>query len=312
MALGFQRKKARWRVGGDELTLGVRTLLAGRIELVRGRASGKSDLGAMLDIAIELEESGADIVELNPGPRTLASGIPDADSELPGLVPVLKKLSARLSVPISVATANAETARRAIGLGATIIHDFTGLAFDKDLAKVVNESNAGLVLGHMRGTPAQWSRMEPLTRLTDVVRTDLHASVWRGHQAGIEPQRIVLDPGFDHGKRGHENFNLLRAIGRLAAPGQGLQANLAGKRFLVESVRASADERAAALAVATALAVASGAHIVAAERPASLREAVSVLDRVYRGDEDEELLEDRAARPARTRQGASASPAPRS
>ena len=289
--MAFQRTKALWRLGDQEITLGVRTLLVCRVELVRGAESRRTDPYEAVDIAKRLEESGADIVEINAGPRNLSRGLPSADFELSGLVPVMKKLVPLLTLPLSVVTPNAETARRAVDMGASIVHDITGLAFDRDLAKTINETTAALIVGHMRGTPEQWPRMEPLTRLSETVRVDLRASLLRARQAGVEPRRLVLDPGLDHGKRGHENFNLLRSLGRLCPPGQGIQVNLAGKRFLHESVRVDADEKAAALAVAATLAIESGAHILTVEHPESLRSVVAVVDRIYREDEEADLAE---------------------
>ncbi len=283
--MAFQRTKAIWRVRGEPITLGVRTLLTGRIELARGEHGARRDPDAVLEQAKDLEAGGADIVEVNPGPGSPLTALPTPDEELSRLVRVLRKLGTRLGVPISVVTVHSETARRAIELGASIVHDLSGLAFDRGLATVVKETDAALILGHMRGTPAQWSRLAPLTRLADTVRTDLSASLLRAHQAGIELRRIVLDPGLEQGKRGHENFTLLRALHSLAPPGRGLQATLAGKRFLVESVRASAIERAAALSVAATLALEAGAHILTVEHPESLRDAVAVVDRIYQADE---------------------------
>lgn len=287
--MAFRRKKALWRVMGEEYTLGVKTLLTARIELGIGGFAAKVDAAAALDSATRMEESGADIIELNPGPRVLTAGLPVPDQELSRLVPVLRKLEPRLAVPISVVTANTETARKAIDLGASIIHDFTGLAFDVKLAPAVNETDAALVLGHMRGSPTQWPRMEPLNRLGEHVRTDLRASLLRAHKAGIEPRRIVFDPGLEHGKRGQENFNLLRSLGSLVLPGQGVQADLSGRRFLVESVRSSQAERIAAQAVAATLALESGAHALTVEDPQAIRDAVKVVDRIYHGDETERV-----------------------
>ena len=283
--MAFKRTKALWRVMGEELTLGVNTLLTGRIDLASSREVSRSDPSAVLDAALALEDATADIVELNPGPRWLTDSIPSADEELPRLVPVLRKLAPKLSARISVVTANAETAVRAIGLGASIVHDLSGLAFDTKMAPALNETDAGLILGHMRGTPSQWPRLEPLTRLVDQVRTDLRASLLRAHKAGIEVRRIVLDPGLEHGKRGHENFILIRSLSELGPRGQGIHADLAGKRFLVESVRSSAAERKAAVTVAATLALEAGAHSLTVDQPDILRNAVKVVDRVYHGDE---------------------------
>lgn len=282
--MAFLRSKAAWRVRGESITLGVNTLLTARLELTRGHAETSVDAGSVLEDALDLEERGADFIEVNPGPAVLA-GIPPAGEELPRLVPVLRKLGTRLKVPIAVVTANAETARRAAELGASIVHDFTGLAFDRDLGAAINETGSALVLGHARGTPDQWPRLAPLTRLAETVSVELRASLLRAHKAGIERRRIVLDPGLEQGKRGSENFVLLRSLGALGPPSQGLQATLAGKRFLVESVRATAAERTAALTVAATLALEAGAHILTVERPESLRDAVGVMDRIYQADE---------------------------
>ena len=284
---GFQRSKALWLVNGEQLTLGVRTLIAARIEL--GKTAARPDSPAIVEDALALEASGADIVEINPGQRIRASDPPPAEFELSRLVPVLRKLALRLTLPISVVTANAETARRAIQLGASIVHDVTGLTFDQGVAAAVNESDAALVLGHCRGFAGQWPHLERLGRLVDALRADLRASLLRANKFGLEPRRIMLDPGLEHGKRDAENFDLIRSVGRLGPPGQGIQVDLAGKRFLVESVRASTSELNAALAVAATLAIASGAHMLTVDRPAAVQAVAAVVDRIYREDELRDL-----------------------
>lgn len=283
--MAFQRRKAVWHLPSGPVTLGVQTLLAARINLSQGSHARKANAAAALDLANELEAAGADLVELNPGPRTLRAGLPSPTEELPRLVPVLRKLGPHLSIPIAVLTANTDTAQRAFEFGATVIHDPTGLAYDRDLAPAANEADAALILGHMRGSPEQWRRLEPLLRLYDHVRTELRASLLRAHKAGIERRKIVLDPGLEHGKHGHENFKLLRSLSTLVPPGQGIQVTLAGKRFFLGSVRATPDQRKAGLTVAATLALESGAHMLTVERPQALRDAVAVVDRIYRADE---------------------------
>lgn len=284
---GFRRGKALWLIDGEQLTLGVRTLITGRIEL--GKTAARVDPSAVVDQALELEAAGADVVEVNPGPRIRAADPPPADLELKRLVPALRRLAVRSTVPIGVVTANGETARRAIQLGASIVHDVTGLTFDQEVAAAVNESNAALILGHCRGLPEQWPHLESLGRLLETLRADLRASLLRANKFGLEPRRILLDPGLEHGKRDAENFDLIRSVGRLGPPGQGIQVDLAGKRFLVESVRASTAEADAALVVAATLAIASGAHMLTVERPATVQAATAVVDRIYREDERRDL-----------------------
>lgn len=282
--MAFQRTRALWSLPNEHVTLGVTTFLSVRINLATGRKAAKPDPSAILDRALALEAAGVQIVEVQALPLSSVSGIPDAEDELPLLVPVVRKLSNELKVPISVVTVHSQTAYRVAKLGASIVHDFSGLAYDRLMAPTVNGTHAGLILGHMRGGPEQWSRMEPLTNLEEIVRHDFSASLLRADKSNIARQRIVLDPGLEHGKQGYENFKLLRNLRRLAPPAQGLQVTLSGKRFYTESIRASAEQRAAGLAVAATLAVESGAHILTIEDNLAVRHVVNVMDRIYRDD----------------------------
>lgn len=283
--MAFQRTKALWSLPNEHVTLGVGTFLTVRVNLTKGGRTTKPDPAAILNRALELEASGVNIVEVQALPLSPVSGIPSADDELPLLVPVVRKLNTELKVPISVVTVHHQTAYRVAELGASIVHDFSGLAYDRLMAPTVNGTHAALILGHMRGAPEQWSRMDPLTNLEEIVRHDFSASLLRADKSNISRQRIVLDPGLEHGKQDFENFNLLRNLSRLAPPAQGLQVTLAGKRFLTESIQANAEVRAAGLAVAATLAVESGAHILTVDDQRAVRHVVNVMDRIYRDDE---------------------------
>jgi len=282
--MAFRRTRALWSLPNEHVTLGVTTFLSVRINLAKSGDTTKPDPGAILSRALALEAAGVHIVELQALPLSPVSGIPDAEDELPLLVPVVRKLSNELKVPISVVTVHSQTAYRVAKLGASIVHDFSGLAYDRLMAPTVNGTDAALILGHMRGGPEQWARMDPITNLEEIVRHDFSASLLRADKSNIARQRIVLDPGLEHGKQGFENFNLLRNLSRLAPPAQGLQATLVGKRFFTESIRASAEQRAAGLAVAATLAVESGAHILTIDENLSIRHVVNVMDRIYRDD----------------------------
>ncbi len=297
----FQRTKAIWRLPSERVTLGVSTLVCVRLGAAlesRGRHPSPS---AQAELAAEVEEQGAALLEVRPFPAHRVRGIPSTEDEISRITPILRRVAKASRCPISVVCWNADAARKAVDLGASIIHDPTGLTYDKEMAAAVNESGAALVIGHMRGTPSQWSRLAPLTKLPETVRTEFRASLLRADKARIERLRIVLDPGLEHGKRGHENFNLLRTMRRLGPPAQGLQATLAGRSFLVESIRATEEERNAGLAVAATLALQSGAHILTVADYEAVRHVVRAVDRIYRLDDDWAALselEPRMHRPA--------------
>src|SRR5206468_10282810 len=111
------------------------------------------------------------------------------------LIPVLKRLKDRLTVPVSVDTYKAEIAERALDLGVEIINDPSGLTFEPQLARVVSNFNAGLVLNHTRGRPEMWTKLAPLPDPMATITRDLDAAVSRARRVGLDKTRLVIDPG---------------------------------------------------------------------------------------------------------------------
>lgn len=284
--MSFQRSSPVWKIRGEELSLGVRTHICALVEIGPGSVLGGDHVDPDLVLAeVErLEDEGADFIDLNPSPARPADR-PVPDDELRRLVPTLRKLQSRMQVPLIVTTPNTETAARAIELGVDGIHDISGLAFDEELAKTINDSDAALILGHMRGSPDEWSRQSPIVNLADMVTKDLQAALLRANRAGIDRRRIVVDPGLEHGKHGAENFDLIRLLNKLSPVGQGIQITLSGMRFLVDSVRASDAEKHAAVSVAATLALDSGAHILRVAEPSLVKLTAAAVDRIYRADD---------------------------
>lgn len=242
------------------------------------------DAEKMLAEAQRLEEEGADFIDLDPGPAQPAAGRPSADEELPLLAPVLRKLKPRLRAPLIVTTPNAETARRSVELGADAVYDSSGLTFDPQLARTINDSDAALILGHTRGGEERPRQAAP-ANLAETVGKALQASLIRARRAGIDRRRVVLDPGLGQGRREAENFDLLKRLQRFAFTGQGIQATLTDVRFLLESVRAGEAQRQAAAAAAAALALAAGAHILRVAEPRLVKLTADAVDRIYRADD---------------------------
>src|ERR1700682_1047280 len=148
------RKRFEWRFRDKTLQLGERTLLVGVLNVT---PDSFSDGGKFLDPdrafahAIEMEEQGADIIDIGAeSTRPGAARISEAE-ELRRLVPVLKRLRNKLTVPLSVDTYKAAIAEKALELGVEIINDPSALTFDAELARKVAHARAGLTLNHMRG-----------------------------------------------------------------------------------------------------------------------------------------------------------------
>jgi dihydropteroate synthase len=275
------RQRYQWRIRDAEIPLGPHTLVAGILDLngFLGE-SGRPDREAVLRAAQQMELDGAALVDVTAQHDPIEAAVLSADIEMRRLVPVLRKLRHNLSVPVCVTTCHAATAERALELGVAVIHDFSGLAFDPDLAPVMNRSGAGLVIGHTRGMPETWSKLPPVSNLLEAVARDLAASIARAHAVGIDRRHIVIDPGLNMGKRGPENYQILRHLERLADLGQPLQVSPSRKAFLVESVRAPETERLFATAAAAAISVAQGAHLLRVHEVSEIVHVVKAVDRM--------------------------------
>src|SRR5260370_12643830 len=153
----MSRRHLVWDLKQRHLLAGERTLIMGVLNVT---PDSFSDGGRFLDPdrafarAIDLEEQGVDIIDVGaestrPGAQRIS-----AAEELRRLIPVLKRLHGKLTIPISVDTYKAEVVERAIEHGAEIINDPSGLTFEPQLAKMTANHDAGLILNHMRGRPA--------------------------------------------------------------------------------------------------------------------------------------------------------------
>src|ERR1700693_6176906 len=166
------RKHFEWKVRDKLIQLGERTLIIGVLNVTPDSFSdgGKyQDPDRAFARAVELEEEGADIIDIgaestHPGSSRISEG-----EELRRLVPVLKRLRNKLTVPLSVDTYKANVAEKALELGVDIINDPSALTFDPDMARTVAQANAGLVLNHMRGSPETWLKLPPLKDAMQVI-----------------------------------------------------------------------------------------------------------------------------------------------
>jgi len=272
------RKRFLWKLKHRELQLGDRTLIVGILNVT---PDSFSDGGRYFDPdrafarALELEEQGADIIDIGaestrPGSKRISEA-----EEKRRLMPVLKRLRDRLAVPISVDTYKSGVAANALELGAEIINDPSGLTFDPKLARVVAQYDAGLILNHMRGTPDTWAKLPPLPDVMASIVQDLDASVHRARRAGLDRARLVIDPGLGFGKRGEQNAEILARLAALARLDLPVMVGPSRKSFLAQ---AGERETEFASAAAVTAAILGGAHLVRVHDVPAMRAAAAVAD----------------------------------
>ncbi len=262
--------------------MGERTLIMGVLNVTPDSFSdgGRySDPDGAYARALEMEEEGADIIDIGAESTRPDSKRISAEEEWRRLLPVLKLLRDKLTIPLSLDTYKSEIAERALQYGVTIFNDPSGLTFDSNLAKVAAEHNAGLILNHMRGTPESWGKLPPVADVMGAVIKDLEATVSRARRAGVEKNRIVVDPGLGFGKRREQNSEILAHLERLKELDYPILVGPSRKSFLSH---ATDGETSFATAAAVTAAVLNGAHIVRVHDVKEMRSAAQIADEILR------------------------------
>jgi dihydropteroate synthase len=274
------RKLYFWKLKQREIKLGERTVLLGVINVTPDSFSdgGKySDPDRAFARAIELEEMGADIIDIGAESTKPGSTRISAAEELRRLIPVLKRLKDRLSIPISVDTYKAEVAERALDLGVEIINDPSGLTIEPQLARVVSNFDAGLIVNHMRGRPELWAKLSPIPDAMATIGRDLDAAVSRARRVGIDKSRIVIDPGIGFGKRKEQNSLILGSLYALGGLDLPILVGPSRKHFLAHE---TPEETKFATAAAVAAAIINGAHLVRVHDVREMRVVAEVVDEI--------------------------------
>jgi dihydropteroate synthase len=175
-----------------------------------------SDGGENLDpddaaaTARRMVAEGAAIVDVGGESTRPGSAGVTLDEELRRVVPVLAQLGGE--VPLSIDTAKAEVARRALALGAEFVNDVTALRGDPELAGVVADAGCYLCLMHMQGEPRTMQKRPTYTDVASDVAAFLEERLGFAVAAGIDERRICLDPGIGFGKTVEQNFELVSRL----------------------------------------------------------------------------------------------------
>ena len=276
------RKLYYWKLKQREIQMGERTVIMGVLNVT---PDSFSDGGRYADPdrafarALDLEEQGADILDVGAESTRPGSARISADEELRRLVPVLKRLKDRLTIPVSVDTYKAEVAERAFELGAEIINDPSGLTFEPQLARMVSNHDGGLILNHMRGRPETWPKLGPMPDPMGTILRELEATVSRTRHVGIDRSRLVIDPGLGFGKRREQNWLILDRLQVLAGMDLPILVGPSRKHFVAQE-----DPQATRFATAAAVTVAvlAGAHMVRVHDVREIRAATDLADEVLR------------------------------
>ena len=238
------------------------------------------DPARAVEYGLQMIEQGADILDVGgestrPGAEPVA-----ADEEMRRVLPVVERLAERGAI-VSIDTYKAAVAREAIARGASIVNDVHGLQADPELAGVVAETGAAVVLMHNRGDSREMYRKAVYADAAADVTRELGAAIDAAVAIGVARASIVIDPGIGFAKRAEHSYEVLVRLDELARLDRPILVGPSRKSFLRDAIgERAADEREWATAAAVAASVLFGAHIVRVHDVMHMSDVVRVADKI--------------------------------
>ncbi|MEK6634971.1 MAG: dihydropteroate synthase [Planctomycetota bacterium] len=261
----FQRKSFDVTYPNGTLHLGSKTHVMGILNVTPDSFyDGKryDTLENAIDHALKMVEEGADIIDVGgestrPGAHSISE-----DEETKRVIPIIKILSKKIRLPVSIDTYKATVAEKAIDAGASIVNDIGGLQMDKRMAMVAASAKVPVIIMHKKGTPRTMQKHPIRKNLLYEIMSYLRKSVAIAISAGIDENKIIIDPGIGFGKTMQQNLQILKGLWGFKSMGFPILIGTSRKKFIGTVLKATVQERLYGTLATVAVAAMNGAHII--------------------------------------------------
>ncbi len=272
-----------WRAGGFCWELQTTALIMGILNITPDSFSdgGRfTSIDEIRGVARKLVGEGVDILDVGgESTRPGAASVP-LEEELKRVVPVIRSLCAATEVALSIDTCKPEVAAAALGAGAHIVNDISGLR-DERMIEVCAGSDCGVVVMHMKGTPSTMQGLASYDDVVSEVRDYFEERFNTLTRAGIAPERLVFDPGIGFGKTLEHNLALINGIPEYIVHQRPILMGLSRKSFIGTLMNdPDMSRREAATQAFTALTRSKGAMIHRVHQVHENLQAVRMLEAV--------------------------------
>ena len=227
--------------------------------------------------------AGADIIDIGgESTRPGAEPVPE-EEELRRIIPLIERLSAELAIPLSVDTYKAPVAKKALEAGASIVNDISGLRFSPDMGEVVAQYGAALIIMHIKGTPRDMQQNPVYADLIGEVLSYLEEGIGMAEQAGVDRERIMIDPGIGFGKTLEHNLTILNRLDEFRVLGRPVVLGTSRKKFIGTVLGITRpDERLEGTAATVALGIERGASVVRVHDVGPLARVARMTDAIVK------------------------------
>ncbi len=279
------RKTYIWNCGRYKLRLGHRTYLMGILNITPDSFSDGGrffDKKKAIDQALKMVDEGVDIIDIGGESTRPGSCNVSLKEELERVVPVIKKLTKKIGVPISIDTTKSAVASAALDSGTSIVNDISGLRFDLRMPNVLADYKAGCIIMHIKGTPKTMQLSPRYSNLLDEITNWLRKSVSLATNAGVSKKNIVVDPGIGFGKTLKHNLEILKGLevfNKLDFP---ILVGPSRKSFIGKILDLGVDERLMGTAASCAYAIINGAHVLRVHDVGKISQVAKMIDAIIK------------------------------
>ena len=265
------------------LPVGERTRIMGVLNVT---PDSFSDGGKYLDPVRAAEKAkrmageGADIIDIGGESSRPGSERVSAEEELSRVMPVIRELAGVIDVPLSIDTYKSGVARQALAEGVSWVNDITALNGDADMARQIAEFDAGVILMHMLGEPKTMQDAPLYGDVMEEIFSYLSGSVRLAQEAGIDPGKIIVDPGIGFGKTLEQNLVILRRLSRFKALGKPVLVGVSRKSFIGDLTGKGSGGRVFGTAASLTAAIMHGADVVRVHDVNEMRDVARVTDAI--------------------------------
>ncbi|WP_373541770.1 dihydropteroate synthase [Chamaesiphon sp.] len=243
-------------------------------------------VNAAIDRAVQMVNSGVDIIDIG-GESTKPGAIPvDAATELARVVPVIEGIRQHADlqqIPISIDTTKASVAKAAIAAGADIVNDVSGGQFDAQMFETVAQLDVPYIMMHMRGTPATMTQMTDYDDVVSEILGYFEAQIDRAVKSGIDRSQMIIDPGIGFAKTYQQSIEIIRHLDRFQVLDLPLLVGVSRKSFIGKILdQPDPERRLWGTSAACCAAIAGGADILRVHDVAEMVDVSRVADALLR------------------------------
>lgn len=265
---------------------GQRTYLMGILNVTPDSFSDGGDFETVLSALSQAQamvDAGADIIDIGGQSTRPGAELIPLEVEISRVVPVIQAIRGEIHLPISIDTTRASVAQAAIAHGVDLVNDISGGTFDPEMLPLMGKLNLPIILMHSRGTPQTMQQQTDYQDLMSDIGDFLSQQATAAIDAGISPEKIIIDPGIGFAKNFAQNLEILRRLELLKLLNLPILVGVSRKSFIGHILnQPDPKTRVMGTAAACCAAISHGADILRIHDVREIRDISLVADQIYR------------------------------